>query len=101
MCLVEIKLNIDCAEDDHHHVCLLPLCHPVCNVHVCLQITLVNICNAGKAAAAAHLSDDRTSHQAKQAVVQKDVAQQCGSTRGQDRRGMLERGGHGMGGWPR
>ena len=26
MCPVEIKLNIDCAEDDHHHVCLT-LCH--------------------------------------------------------------------------
>ena len=81
MCPVEIKLNIDCAEDDHHHVCL-PLCHGVracvSSDHQCAP--LVNICNAGKATAAAHLPDDRTSHQPPPAAVQKNVVQQCGRT---------------------
>ena len=81
MCPVEIKLNIDCAEDDHHHVCL-PLCH---GVRACVSsdqqcAPLVNICNAGKATAAAHLPDDRTSHQPPPAAVQKNVVQQCGRT---------------------
>ena len=100
MCPVEIKLNIDCAEDDHHHVCLT-LCHGVQCACVSSDeqcAPLVNICNAGKATAA-HLPDDRTSHQPPPAAVQKNVVQQCSRTGEGCWRGGGFRDGARVGGW--